>query len=294
MAWTATALAAPETTARDAGRPILIGANLCDGRRPIWSSDTGLYADTDRSAALAPAYLTCDRRASKQSYPGTADTPFYLVHDAFAAGSEFDCFALLNYESVGATFPVTLTIEIADNAAFTTNLTTLWTDVDPAARVVGLFTSRYTGSGYIRMRVGSAANFTPYVGEFWIGRRRQLWGRIKTGADRLGVTSTLAMSSAASSHQGASPMAIGRQDLPINMHVMDNNSSLQDGTSLSSWWTEIGHGHKPFLWCDEPSSGSGVLVSTDARILDIPREGFVQKTIEQRWRELPPYLAAGG
>jgi hypothetical protein len=299
MTWTSAARSAAEIAARSAGAPYLMGHHIGDGLRPIWTSDTGAHTDADESATGAPAYFAIDRSGARETYPtGTADEwwlSFGAISDIGGLPGIDSLLLLSNLGGLG--FDVTVAVEVADNAAYSTNLETVHAFVPTQAmRWVDHFDDRWFGDAgsYIRLHFTAATAFTPRIRECWIGRTRQLRGLYSTGRDAFGTSSGLDIAGAERASTTARDKAVGRNVWPVRLRLKDNAPSLLDTASARDWWADIDSGAAPFVWHPRPSTSQhdARIMATEAEGLDLPREnGPAEQHLEQTWREMPPYRA---
>jgi hypothetical protein len=295
VTWTSAAFLAAETAARTAGRPLLIGSHLGDGTLPIWTSDTGAATDTDEAATGAEGYYAVDRRGSRQSYPGTtAATEWWLVLGAVSG--TFDHLALINTNlaSLAIAGGIVCEVQVADNAAFSTNLETVYSATPTQDRWLDRMDERWTGFGYARLHLTAASAFVPRLGEAWIGHSRQLRGGIRTGRDVYGLSSRLGLTSAEGPSVISRARALGAHRWPASIRVLDTAPTLLDSASVRAWWAETDYGVRPFLYRASVASPHRVhIMTTEATELDLPRaSGPYEQVLEQTWTETPPFQAA--
>lgn len=294
MTWTSAAYSAAEIAARTAGRPLLVGSHLGDGTLPLWTSDTGAATDTDEAAAGAEGYYAVDRRGSRQSYPGTAADEWWFVLGAVSG--DFDTLALINSNLASLAIPggIVCEVQVADNAAFSLNLETVYSATPTQDRWCDRMDERWSGFGYARLHLTAGAAFTPRLGEAWIGRSYQLRGGIRTGRDVYGLSSTLGLTATEGPSVISRARALGAHRWPTSIRVLDTEPTLLDSASVRAWWTDIDRGTRPFLYRASVSSQHRVhIMTTEATELDLPRSsGPYEQVLEQPWTETPPFQAA--
>lgn len=289
MTWSAVASLAIETSTRALDRPLLIGSHVYDPSvmLPIWSTGPGESTDTDISGE--PAYLAVDRAKYEQTNPDDSTNDFWLV---YAFNGDFDTFAVLN-GSLHLVTGLTMEIEIADDGAFTTNLATIATGVTFAgSEYLGFMNYVRSGSGYVRFHFSAPSGFTPYLGEAWLGRRRQLCAGLAQGHDINAIESTVAATSGGS-QQTVRALATGRRTPDVALHTNDRESTLLDTDTLRSFWADTNYGSSNFLWCPNPATNQDLvyLCRNTSKVLDLPKIGPVGgREFNQQWVEQPPFV----
>lgn len=290
MTWSSASSLALETSTRALDRPVLVGSHVYDPSvmRPLWSNGSGLSSDTDISGQ-GPAYYAVDRSKYRQTNPDDTNTSFYLV---FAWSGTFDTFAFLN-TTLQSVSGISVSIQIANDGAFSSALTTIATGIAPtSSEYLGFMSTVYSGSGYVRVRFTAPAGFTPYIGEFWLGRRRQLRAGLADHHDPDARASTAFVQDDGST-ASVKALATGRREPEIMIHTNDRDATLLDQSTLRSWWSDIGYGSRSFIWCPNPATAqdTAYLCRTNAKDLDLPKIGPVGgRDFEQQFQELPPYL----
>lgn len=289
MTWSAVASLALETSTRALDRPLLVGSHVYDPSvmLPLWSNATGVITDPDISGE--PAYYAVDRAKFRQTNPDDSTTDFWLV---YAFSGDFDTFAILN-GSLHLVSGLTMDIEIADDGAFTTNTATIATGVTFAgSEYLGFMNYVRSGSGYVRFHFSAPSGFTPYLGEAWLGRRRQLVSAPATGHDINARASTVATSDNGST-QTVRALAVGRRMPDVLIHTNDRNSTLADTDTVRSFWVDTKYGAAPFLWCPNPATAQDTvyLLRHTNKDLDLARIGPLGgRDFGQQWIEQPPFL----
>ncbi len=295
MTWNSLPRGAAEVAARAADRPFLVGTHIGDGCRPRWTSATGAHTDADESAPGAPAILAVDRSGARETYPaGGPATEWWLSFGAVnpLVGIEgIDTLLMLSNLGTG---DITCAIEVADDAAYATNLETVHAFVPTQPRRwVDHFDARWFGDSYIRLHLTSATPFLPRIRELWMGRSRQLRGYVRNGRDPLAIGSKMAGGEVEASTRPRE-QAIGRAVVPMSIRLLNDAASLQDGPSVRAWWDATDGGALPFVAHLRPVSAQhdARIMVTDATALDLPRaSGPFDQVLEQPWRETPPFRA---
>jgi hypothetical protein len=260
MAWSSASLSADEVSNAAADNPLAVGLHALSGSSLAaeWN-DTGSLADTDDSATGYPAANAADFRGSVPTKPTGTDTDWYWCADLGASGVPDVDMALLLGHNMGTLGGMTVTLQIADDSAFSTNLQTIatWSPGTSTLRLVS-YTLKHTGSDalrysslrYVRLRFQNAGAVTPSFGELWLGRRRQLTVRPTVGYDETeavaAATDFVADDRSSIRYQWAD--GIGRR-------VLDFPAlSSTDAATVKSLRDDCKRGGRPVLWCDKPAS----------------------------------------
>jgi|SRR5882672_1488353 len=300
MAWSAASLSVEELAARALDLPMLIGLQAGDSPLaflPIWSNGSGTMVETNREDTDGPAYYGIDRSGWIQTTTNTTATTWWYVLDATRPTNSFDCIAILNHnldDFVG----ITVRVDVADNATFSTNLITgyiSFTNVTADRHLALASLTRLSGGGYIRIRLQHGGSFAPIVGEFWIGRTRQLRSSHKPGGDIQALRSRIVVSDGAGAGIGLAN-SIGSRALSLSYTPRDDAAGLLDSDTLRSWWAECGYGSMPFLFVPNPATAphSFLLMRSEDRALSLERKDFADRTVNFHWLEQTPFISGAG
>jgi len=188
MAWSSAALASYETARLALDKPLIAAQAIpVSPSYAKWVEEAQVAAGnittwTDRSATANPARRAYDGYPgyiTKQS--GTNDDIWYYCLD-LGALTAFDCAFLVGHNAGTLGLVNDLVLQVADDNAFSTNLTTVGnfgqpsddTRVADLTLVDGGTTSRITAQ-YVWLKWDkTGTNITPEIGELILGRRRQL------------------------------------------------------------------------------------------------------------------------
>lgn len=145
-----------------------LAANLLDvADGVLWTSD----GDGDGAAEVAdsdyPVAFLNDYRAGPVSKPDLNATTHYLNFE-WSSSVKPTCGGIIihNHNLLGAT----VTVEVADDAAFSSNLATVhnFGTVSTDARLIAIFASRYTNVEHLRLKIVFSSADTPQIGEVFI------------------------------------------------------------------------------------------------------------------------------
>lgn len=182
MAWSSAEIDSADLALRATDVPMLIAQAIPISPDVAMWTDVGTTVGTDRTSTATPASRAYDGKAHLPVTTTITDTDWYYVLDVGSAGIEFDCAFILghNFDSASVTG---ISLQIADDGAFTTNAQTVGTFSlrgsdkrlgDIELYHTGSTARRYSTVQYIRLVVSKGSAFTPQLGELVLGRSRQL------------------------------------------------------------------------------------------------------------------------
>lgn len=299
MAWSSAALTAAEIAAALADKPCLIAKNVVetvDASGAMWKQGGLWSAGADETATNYEAAYAYDRGHSYETKPATAQTTWYYLMK-WAGGTEFDTCHILghNFGTIGG---LTVTLQIADDTAFSTNLQTIatWTPGSSTLRLgemklrhTGSAALRYTGVLYARLGITKGSTFTPEIGELWLGRRRQLLHRPNNPYnpdDRSWAGSEFDSMSGVRTrtvdHEGRARVS-GTWDLADSTEIADVLLFRDDSGYLS----------KPFLYVDEPETAAHAawLMFHQGSGFALPSPAPIARPFSLELEEQAPFLA---
>jgi hypothetical protein len=192
MAWTSADVGANELAWLAADKPLFAVQAIPPAPTTVkWVESAQVGAGnigtwTDRTLAANPTSRAYDWRPDLDTrIDATAAATWYLAMD-LGALVEFDCAFLIGH-NFGTLSLTTVQIQIADDNAFSGNLTTVADFGSPASDnrlhdlVLGA-NKRYSAR-YVWLKLSKGANFTPQLGEIILGRRYQMKTRPSVGFD---------------------------------------------------------------------------------------------------------------
>lgn len=262
MAWSGVALSSAETTNKAADKPLLGGLQAGDtysaGR---WvATTTGVFTDTDITDAQTPVDLAFDRyhHARTQVDSGSAGTAFSLLADLGATPGDVDGVLFVDH-NLGTTMGGgTVTAQIADDSAFSTNLQTLASHTVTASDDTRFAMwslndgtnnpARISGARYWRFTFSMSSSGAPAVGEVWLVRRRQL-----IHAPRMPYDDTGAMDIVTENSSGGVIFSYVDAERKAVRDVIIDNADSTETTDLEGWWDDRSGG-KAFIWCEVPGT----------------------------------------
>lgn len=297
MAFTGSAVPAAQLSAQADDAPFVIADNHVRDVLPFWSSD-GTGTGSDVTDPSAPA----SRATDGQQHFGTTNTSgSATVHRfvwQFAGSVAFDTLYL---KLIGSNVPSSVVFQIADDAAFSTNLVTLFTFTPPggSARYLGANNTRYTGTGWCRVVINfSPGAAAPQIAEVVLGQRRQLSRRPDQGSGyddqphgstidawetRGGVRQNYLHARGFSNYRGmftpTGADAYGLDDLTMLRAVVTDSDYLKE----------------PIVWVDRPNSALDFACFGDLEFsgldagLEAPFQGYAKRQVPFRFHERPSF-----
>ncbi|MEK0431764.1 MAG: hypothetical protein RL139_1568 [Gemmatimonadota bacterium] len=277
MAYAIGTLSAGNQSAYLADKPLFLGRNALAyyNAAPQWrTGGSGTWAETDTTNSTWPTSLTYDRYQHIASRPaGSSASLFYLLLDLDStAGESIDSVAILgnNFCSYSGN-TVTVTIQIADDSTFSSNVRTIatWTcnysalgsqrltcwNLGPSGGAYEV----YTSLRYARLRIQGSTNFSsatpPEVSELILGRRRQMSAAPDEPWDPYGFESDVI------DHRGGTGVDTRYTRVEARRHLRptwtpspSDRYSLDDAATVLALYRDTAHGTRPFLWCEAPYS----------------------------------------
>lgn len=221
-----------------------------------WNQTASFNAGANQADPANPTYNLYDYQHNRFSQPLVAATTWRLLFSFGGTPQAFDSVAVLGH-NFGVIGGLTVTMKVADDAAFSTNLRTVatWSPGTSTKRLVKLAlgggTDAYSNVRYALLEITTAGTaFIPQVGEVLFSSRRQmvrgallpydpdaLSRRTADFVSRNGVTTRYVFFK-------------GQANL-VGDIVVENAA---DAAIISSWWSDSGFGIYPYLWVERPNS----------------------------------------
>lgn len=294
MSFSSASIPAAEAAARAAGKAQLMGSHAGElpSNFPLWTTG-GLATDADASAVGYEGWRAIDRSAIERTRPNAAGASWYFVFE-IPSGKVFDTLVGLN------TFwplPPTLTLQIANDTAFASALSTILSGYTPSGGRFGVaLGSRYTSTGgWARLRIQFGGSTVPELGELWLGQARVLQANPQTPHDEHGKTTERRTSGAQTAHPIDVATYAGRMHLRAQLRA-HTAEALDDAATYRAWKLECGAGARPGLYLRDPlgaPNGWGLMaLDSGVTVPQVSPGGLAEASISGV--ELPPYLSAEG
>lgn len=291
MAWSSAALTAQQQANYAADRPILLGENLLRSATSIkWTAD-GNLASADISAAGTSTSYIHDGYTKLLSAPNADAAAHYLCID-LGAEYAFDTAVLFGTELCDS-----VVMAIADNAAFSTNLTTIKTTTTTGFQrrsklvlnaAAGTTPYKFTAR-YVRFSFASSPNDTPYISEIFIGERRQLAAHPLVPFDTDSMRSSVNDLTTSDGETTRYTYYRGQRTISANLQTA---ADPYRADLLNFYRYDITHGTKPFVYIEQPTTYPHVayLMMMDSPELAYPWDGPCGRTMSLQASEQGPYF----
>ena len=311
MAWSNTFLSSQEISDKAANRPILLAKNALTttGGSLEWNKNTGVFSETEYPDPLYPSNRALDGYAHLPAKPLQAAVNVWYLLMRADTSIAFDSMVILGHNFGDcAAAGVNVSLQIADDAAFSSNLETLTaSNVTTNRRHVALSLDhdgsvsladititqkRYTGVAYVRLRLASVnfSNFSsaPQIGEVILAKRWQLYQKPDEPWDDLQFRSSV---SDAESKSGVITRYVrhaGRRVLSAGFTFATETHAAQ----LRNAYIEAAYGTKPIVWIDNPASTYPTQAALYGYLqpdLSIPYQGPYERTAQVEFTEVAPF-----
>lgn len=262
------ALTQAQISAAAGDRPMVLASHAIYAARTAaafrlgWST-TGSFANPlTADDPQSPAYSVFDFQFNRFAKPSALATTWYFLLDFGASVQAFDAALILghNFGTIGG---LTITLQVADDAAFATNLRTLatWTPGASNKRLVNLTlgggNNAYSSVEYARLVITTAgAAFAPQIGEIVLSSRRQMnMGALlpyNQDAEESDVVDFTARSGVRTRYvRNKGQKVLGGTIFTAN---------AADAAPVLGWWTDCALGSLPFAWIEHPNSAPSTAI----------------------------------
>lgn len=252
MAWSSAALESYETTRLAADKPLVAAQAIPVSPSTARWNTAGTVAAADQSDSDYPALRAYDGLVGLDTRTdGTLASTWYYVIDAGEL-IEFDTWFMNNHNLSALT---TITLEIADDAAFTTSLQQIGSIAPASGRLQdidlnnGAAAQRYSAQ-YIRIKLVDGVNFTPQIGEIILGRRRQLEYCPNRPFNRYSLHNE---TNVVTTQGGVRHRTLYYQ----NQFVLNMGFTWDNSDSVDDWVAFFKQVRGSFVWVLEPNSAPG-------------------------------------
>lgn len=299
MAYSATVFSGAELTLFTAGNKPALGAN------ETWRAAAGLFdpqfrtggsfaAGADGTASGFPGLRVYDGKWHLASKAASAQTTWYFMFDFEANPITFDAVIIGGQCATGpvdhgneSIAGVTITIEIADDDAFTSNLIDITGAGAPASGAsrrlwkelyhTGTDPYRYSNVPYVRIKMTKGSAFTPQFGEISFVRRWLLeaFPRIPfapLGYDLRSEVSDFRSRNGVISRNG---LALGAKAWQASLNPWQSPYT----TNVRDWYLATGCGARPFWWFDTVSGNYDYALMMLEPALSMPNVGYAEKEV---------------
>jgi hypothetical protein len=281
-----------EVEAYNNDSPVIVGHNvLRDVIDARWNV-AGTQTDTDVTSSGSPARRAWDGRLTRSTnFLGTETTIYFNIR---IPPSTIDTSLVV----FGAGFvSSTITIQIADDAAFTTNVITFDGPLlqQTGCRIVRSYLgSRYDDVEYVRIRfvndVGSFIN-SPQIVEWFLGRGRVMSQWWSFGDDASPLRSSVVDNKTIQGDRSRYPHYHSRHVASHSQTLSRNaNIALDDVATVRTLLTESRSFTRPILYIPRPASDlSRAMVGFPRDGLDLAQNSFETYGYDFEFLEQPPF-----
>lgn len=288
MAYSAADVAVADRTLAAADKPMLGALAVYSTTAAEWRTGGSFAAGADATASGYPARRAYDGLSSVETKPNAAGVTWYYMLNTSVTTATFDGAMILghNFGTIGG---LTITLQIADNNAFSTNLISIatWTPGASNARLVDLVlesgggtAQRYSTVPFIRLKIDGTSG-TPQFTELVLFKRTQLPYRPNRPYDDTLTAQRSSQSRTDAGETTAFVSSRGARHVSAEC-VIDTAAKI---TEVKTWWTDTRHGTRSFVWVEYPNSAPNTTTYLVAMDSDNPSLEF-EETGTANYREL--------
>lgn len=312
MSYTYAALSSGKISAYNADKPLFVGNNILESGSPtiIWSTlASPVGGSPDETNPSYPTSRIRDRNGLLPSKASTTSTSRYsLVLSNLSLGS-FDSIIIHGQDIGQDSQGVTVLVEIADDANFTSNLksiatTTILAGTNKRSVLLNLQYDAtqnlvYTNAQHIRIKftIGSGSFPTPIsVTELFIGTRSQLsrasnlpWDDRGFISDVADVKSEGGATYRITKNYGGKQFNFSATPTGVDTYLLDDVTTLDNLAEETNYFT------KPFYFIPKPYSEpyKAYLVYKSEASYTLPLSDWEERTFEATLIEQPTFVAIG-
>ena len=276
--------------------PLFVGYNVLRGAYDARWTSGGTQGGTDITDSGSPARRAWDGRGTRATgFLGTGSTIYF---NAEIPPSTIDTLAII---FAGSYPPATVTVQIADDGDFTTNVVNIAGPLtgETGCRIVRTPADgpRYEDVEFIRIRFSAEAGtfstaIAPRIVEFFAGLGHPLSANWEPGSDQDPSRSKASDSEPQSGDRVRYPMHHGRH-VAGHTHVLSETGvgGLDDVASVRAVNDDARGNTRPILYIPRPASiPRKALLGFPRPGLDIPHVDFDTYDYDFRFREQPPFF----
>jgi len=255
MAYSAADVAAADRTLAAADCPMLGAQMVVSPNDAEWRQGGSWAAGSDESAAANPARWGYDGFTDLVTKPGTSQTTWYYLLSLSSSPITFDFVAILGH-NFGTITGLTVSVEIANNNAYSTNLLEV-TSFSPGTsndRLVdlvlgGATAQRYTSVPYVRLKITGTSG-APEVGELILGKRCQLQNKPDRPYDNAKLYQNAGYFVADSGVRQDYAWSRGARQLVATIPVTGATKIAE----VRDWFDDTQQGTRRFVWVEDPNT----------------------------------------
>lgn len=259
MAYAAANVAAADLALAAADKPMLGALVVYSATAAEWRTSGSFASGSDGTASGYAASRAYDGYTDLVTKPSSSTTDWYYMLNLSAGSVSFDGVAILghNFGTIGG---LTVSLQIANNNAFSTNLITIsqWSPGTSNARLIdielesgGGTAQEYSDVEYIRLRVNGTSG-APEIGELALFNRTQLPWRPDRPYNKNATAQQATIRRSDSGVVTSYTRSRGAKKLSATLTV-NGSSKIEE---VHSWWDDTRQGTRPFVWLEEPYSNA--------------------------------------
>jgi hypothetical protein len=286
MAYSSAALSANVLAAMAADKPLILGTNVLRDMAAAdlqWRTTGSFSSGSSGTDTSYPTRRLYDGYVSLATRPSSAQNTWYLLMQ-WSSAVAFDSICIIGH-NFGA---MTVTLQVADDAAFTSNLVTLatWTlagatlkrQTSFALTHAGGSALKYSAVSYARLKF-DGTSLRPEIAEILLGERRQL---LHNPAEPWAPDDYHSEVSDVRTLGGQMTRYMwyrGQRRISAELSTYDTASATD---LVTLYTTDLAYGTKPFLWVDQPTTApqKAFLMMLDDPDQSIPYDG----PCERNWQ----------
>lgn len=268
---------------------VWLPSNLLDVAETVaWTSN----GETDASGANLlddsdyPLARLNDYRASLRSQPNTAANTTVYLNLGWSSAVKPTVAGIVMHGHNFADAPVTVTVEVADDAAYSSNLTEIhdFGQVTDDKRLVAIFASRYTNVEHMRIKMVAGAGHKPQLGECFVfasaslGNLRVADGPLQPYDDRM-MRSRLARVESDAGDVVSYERFLG-QSIKDYRYRFGRD---EETTKLRAVWKTARKGARAVYVIEDPSDAD---LASRTYLLSLPNELAIKNTAGRYTREV--------
>lgn len=279
MAWSSAALASWETTALGNDIPLLAAQAIPASPTTVKWVDSAQVGSGNIGTWTNRAHASYPVARAYDGYPhldtrtdATVSSTWYYAMD-LGALTEFDCLFLIG-TNFGTLALTTVELQVADDNAFSTNLTTQASVTASDDRMIDLtmVNGRITAQ-YVWLKLSKGSSFTPQFGEMIIGRRRQLKNMPINPFDPTSLHDEVSRARSMGGVTHSTVFHRRRFDLNLSLSTHEDTHT----NNLISWFQNV---RNSFVWIWKPntSPASWHLMARESDDFDFPSSDWSERT----------------
>jgi hypothetical protein len=294
------AVTANELAALAANKPLIVADNVLRRATAFRWTSTGVITAPDLSDIDHLPSKAFDGHLDVETFPAVALTTNYYLNFTIPGNEVFDSLIL---KPTIVPSVCTLNVGIDDDPAWGSPIIIHTSVLNSANRLIDIdLTSgvngnrRFTDYQNIRLHFTAGAAFAcPRIGEFILGRRRQLSSKAWYPYDAEAVGSEGSQFKARGRKRKRHVYAKGFTDVQGTWVVHDGDYGLDDVITIRTLWEECDYGNENVIYIEDPATNPTLALfsefqnDAELRELRMPKEDVTERRWEVDLAEQPPF-----